>query len=208
MSKRLRDVYQDILPEEMVKKLEDYQHSLEAHIRLINLLTQDYDALLNQMQLLQNDQAFRRTLARTLFALVEGTVFALKQWTLDKFNLGLCDLSRAEYALLAEESYDLKDNGDPRVSQRFIRLEVNIKFAISLYAKKVGGFQHKLNAGDEKWANFIHAIEVRNRLMHPKSVTDLLVSDKDLSCIVAAASWFKESIGGVALKAWAANNKA
>ena len=50
------------------------------------------------------------------------------------------------------------------------------------------------NVNDPKWNDLRKAIEVRNRLMHPKAPADLLVSDADIESVLNAAIWFREQI--------------
>jgi len=151
-----------------------------------------------------SDQYSRRTLVRTLFAMIEGVVFALKQRVLEEHRIGRIELSTAEYAVLAEESYDLKDSGQTKTSSNHQRPKANVKFAFPIHARALGGhfeLQPSLEQ-DPRWQSFCRSIEIRNRLVHPKSLEDLIVSDSDLKDVLDAAAWFRGQLDRIDTIAW------
>jgi len=48
------------------------------------------------------------------------------------------------------------------------------------------------NFGVEGWANLKQTIQLRNRITHPKAVTDLTVSAEDITRARSAFFWFSE----------------
>lgn len=62
-----------------------------------------------------NDSQFaRRAYIRSIFASLEGIVWLLKQACLKVPNVsGPREFDPAEFALLQDQSYDLKNNGEP-----------------------------------------------------------------------------------------------
>jgi hypothetical protein len=48
---------------------------------------------------------------------------------------------------------------------------------------------YKVDYGDQGWMNLKTAIEIRNRLVHPKTLDDLSVSDGDVKATVSAFYW-------------------
>ncbi|MGC9396298.1 MAG: hypothetical protein ACP5J4_15755 [Anaerolineae bacterium] len=140
-------------------------------------------------------QHLRRTLVRTLFAMIEGITFAHKQKILADYEAGRRHLSHAEYAILTEESYQLRDSGTIRTSPNYPNIQANIKFVFPLYARILDSeftFDPPLSAPG--WQSLCRSIEIRNRLMHPKSLTDLDVTDTDLEEVEKAAEWFTAQI--------------
>jgi hypothetical protein len=131
-------------------------------------------------------QAFRRAYVRAVLAYVEGLVFGLKQQALAN---PLAELSSAERALLAEESYELDDRGQARARTAFIKLEANIKFAFAMYAKAADA-EYELETGEAGWGLLIESIRVRNRLAHPKALADLHVTDTEKDHAREAFNWF------------------
>jgi hypothetical protein len=142
------------------------------------------------------EQLHRRTLVRTMFAWIEGSVFALKREVLEHHELGRLSLSAAECAILREESYTLRDSGAIDVSPSYARLLPNIKFTFPVYARAWGKsfeFDPPLSA-ELRWQKLHRAHQIRNRLMHPKSIEQLVVSDSDLEDVLSGASWFEEQL--------------
>jgi hypothetical protein len=142
------------------------------------------------------EQLHRRTLVRTLFAWIEGSVFAMKREVLEHHKLGRLSLSVAECAILREESYTLRDSGDTDVSPSYAKLLPNIKFTFPIYARAWGKsfeFDPPLSA-EPRWQKLHRAYQIRNRLMHPKSMEQLAVSDSDLEDVLSGASWFEEQL--------------
>jgi len=195
LEQALRGNVPDKVADEIIEKLKPFVIELEEHDQLVSALENDFNCVLKELMGNRDDQLRRRTLVRTLFAAVEGTVFAIKRKTLAEHKIGGCELSPAEYAMLVEEAYDLRDNGHLRTSQKFIRLQANIRFAFSIYTDKVGRISFCLDTNDSGWTDFLQAIEIRNRLMHPKALKDLEVTDSELDCVLSAAKWFNDQVG-------------
>jgi hypothetical protein len=187
----IREALEGHIPEETIAKIESQARRIGEIDSLATVLRQDYQLLLNESVANPNDQLGRRTLIRTEFAVIEGAVSSHKQMVIDYCKRNGLELSQAEYALLHEESYELDDNGKPRIAEKFLKLPANLKFAFSMYASKIGGIEFALDPSG--WQNFLAAIKIRNRLIHPKSVSDLEVTDADMHCVMQAATWyFKE----------------
>ena len=85
---------------ETVEELKEYGGRLGRHHELIESLQDDWDRATEEMKIDDTDQFYRRTLVRTLFAMIEGAVFALKQLILEEHRIGNVRVSHAEYAVL------------------------------------------------------------------------------------------------------------
>lgn len=193
-SDSLRAAERKMLGIESQEEYEEYQRRSDTFYALIDDLEDDWEYAFQELALVDDEQFYRRTLTRTLFAVIEGTVFALKHLILEEHRVGLLDLSPAEYAVLAEESYSLDQKGHIKESIRYPGLRENVKFTFSMYARArsaSSGFTKPL-AKDPRWSNFYEAIKVRNRLTHPKSAEDLIVSDSDWEAVQASEEWFTE----------------
>jgi len=51
-----------------------------------------------------------------------------------------------------------------------------------------------LPVGSTSWQEFLTAIEVRNRITHPKDTADLQVSDNEIAVCKRVCGWFNERI--------------
>jgi hypothetical protein len=100
--------------------------------------------------------------------------------------------SPPELLYLVEMSVDLNDKGEVRPSWGAkISLEKNIVFAFRAYAQAYE-IQYKLDKGGVGWQNFKTAIKVRDRLMHPKRIKDLTVTDDEIEFVMNANMWVIE----------------
>lgn len=141
-----------------------------------------------------DSQFARRAYIRSIFAYIEGSVWILKQVCLKAKPLsGERRISPVEYALLAEESYELKNNGEPKVQTKFLRLPDNIKFTFKLI-NKLFKANIELGVGSKEWINFQKAIEIRHRITHPKNIKVFAISDEEIQMCQQVCSWFNELV--------------
>jgi hypothetical protein len=171
-------------------KLEKFRERVREEQALIVELNNDYLAAIDDLMTQPANQLKRRTLIRTLFALVEGATFAYKQLTLEAFAIDRCELSPNEQAMLNDEYLDPNNNGKTR--KRHLPFIENVKFALKMVAQKVGRFDFILDDGINQLAS---AAMIRNGLMHPKSVSGLTVNDPDLKLVMLAGVWFQDTAG-------------
>ncbi|HYX72555.1 MAG TPA: hypothetical protein VE732_07275 [Nitrososphaera sp.] len=133
----------------------------------------------------------RRNYVRALFAMIEGTIFALKQTTLTGGLSAPKLLSVAELAILQEVSFDLTNKGDVKSQTKFFRMAENLRFTASIVSK-VFQCNLELSVGTKDWDNFLKAIEIRNRITHPKSSTEFQVSDEEIKVARDVSLWFNQ----------------
>ena len=167
----------------------------EEVIKLAAVLVADLDEATPDL----SSDRHRRAYVRAVFAHVEGTLSGLKEILVEYGDLFGSRFSTGEAALLAEEAYGLKDDGSIRITQSFLRVAENVRFTLAL-AAKVSGSPTSVRYDDQGWAGFKESIRIRNRLMHPRSVADLSVSDAELLATNSARAWYKDAIVDVLLK--------
>lgn len=137
-------------------------------------------------------QFARRTYIRTFFSYMEGAIWILKKVCFNaKPNSGMRTMTVAEFSLLREESYELKNNGDTKTSTRFLRFPDNMKFTFKTI-NKLFNSNIDLEVGKNNWNEFIQASEIRNRITHPKKVDSLNVTDKEIETCKQACNWFND----------------
>lgn len=214
MSKNLKElkntaerIFRGVLPDEALDQWMDSLDRSDAHLRLVESLEKDFAIVLQELQVNRSDQLRRRTAIRTLFAYIEGTLFVLKQQVLEQCESKRIELGPEEYALLREWSYDLKDNGEPRLSDKFLRLAANMRFTFRVYAQKLGNAKFEIDTNDSGWKDLIEAIEIRNNLMHPKSITDLQINNAQLQRVLSAARWYRSTVNKLSKLVAAANQQ-
>jgi hypothetical protein len=131
-----------------------YQIFVEM-FQMIEVLEQD--VLKAQEYLIKEDNPFRRrNLIRTFFALVEGSIFGLKQIAL---NTEL-SLSEGEISLLEEKSYELRDNGKVKANTKYLKLLPNFRFAVQTFARAFCP-SYQLKVDNQGWECFRKAFDIR-----------------------------------------------
>jgi hypothetical protein len=139
-------------------------------------------------------QFAKRAYIRSSFAYIEGTVWILKQACVGSAESADRPIfSPAEFALLNDESYDLKNNGETSVQTKFLRLPDNVKFTDKAIAKFFGS-KAQIDGSSEGWGKFLKAIKIRNRITHPKSIHDYEVTDKEIDICLNATHWFNDVV--------------
>ena len=154
------------------------------------------DDITNSKKLLKMEPAnqfLRRTYIRTVFAMIEGHLFRLKQFILELHTSLGSELSTAEKALLAEQSFELNEKGIPTKAQKFIPLTKNVKFTFGLFAR-VFSSSHLSNFNEDGWNYFQESIRIRNRIVHPKTVNDMIISDNEIQAFDKGRLWYEASV--------------
>ncbi len=174
--------------------------SLQQILELFPALVEDVKTAEEK---LDDQQYSRRVYVRTLFAMIEGVTYAMK---LALFviarNFGKPgDINVPELVILKGSTFDLNDKGEVREKEKHFRIKDNLKFTVKS-VNRVLGSSINLGVDTQDWANFVKTVKIRNNVTHPKSLADLVISDKDLACIRSVNSWFKEIVAAmmVALK--------
>ena len=176
---------------ETLEEAKQYERRMRRLGELVDELRGDVDQAIEEMEDYDDDQFSRRTYVRTVFAMIEGAVFALKQEALEQSCLGKFDLSSDDLAKLAEKS-------------GYLSFRENIKFTFPIFARAFGEtFKFDPSLGQAQgWRSLCQAKEVRDHLMHPKSVDQLEVNDSDLSTVKDAAEWVEEQLDRVGEISW------
>ena len=152
------------------------------------------DVIIAERELDQAEPQFRRrSYVRAVFALVEGVTFVMKQFALSVHERGDITLPPAEVAPLREEQYDL-DKGTPRTKQKFLKVADNLRFAFKTFAQAFRS-TYTLDTTVHQWQLFSEAIDLRNRITHPKAPDDLIISDDEMRKIQEVAAWYRKVTG-------------
>lgn len=176
------------------------QSGLNAAIERIQQLDEglraDVEYWVKQFELGNRDQLARRSFVRSVFALIEGIVFCLKQVTLETATTKAATLSPQEIALLREESAELQENGELASRPAFLRLKPNLRFSFRKFAE-IYKAQYRLDVSQAGWEKLGPGIRIRDRLMHPKTPQDISVSDDELAIVKTAYEWFNKTYVGL-----------
>ena len=142
----------------------------------------------------KDNQFFRRAFIRSLFSSTEGIIWLMKQTCLNgKSPDGRRRISIADYAMLADQSYDLKNNGETSVQTKFLKLPDNLRFTVKII-NRLFDSQLDLEVGTVKWDKFRKAIEIRNRITHPRKASEIDISDDEINLCKEVSGWFNDLV--------------
>lgn len=88
---------------------------------------------------------------------------------------------------MAQQSYTVDKQGNVEPVPRFLPLTTAIRLVVQIVRRYRPTYN--VDFGHPGWANLNHAIEVRNRLVHPKTLEDLTVSDTDIQKTMSGFCW-------------------
>jgi hypothetical protein len=146
-----------------------------------------YDAVDAMMKMEADDgQSSRRDFVRAAFAAIEGWLWNYRQEVQD--IVGSCRaFSALEESALAEISYAISDTGALQEQARYLPITNMFRFVTRIAEAQCG--QQLVDFSSADWANFKQSIAIRNRITHPKSIEDLMLSDADIGHVKSALSW-------------------
>jgi len=151
------------------------------------------DVGLAETEMDRNDTPYhRRNFVRALFAMIEGSIYVIKQTVLVA-GFSEKKLSLAEIALLKEETFELDNKGNIRSQIKFLRVADNLRFT-ARSAARVFNCELDLGVGTQNWANFRELIKIRNRVTHPKNSDDYEISRDEAELARKVFYWFNDFI--------------
>lgn len=155
------------------------------HIAFIRSLTGDMQWALNQLQI-QDAEVARRTLVRTAVSGAEGMSWIYRTHVLSiakEFDLTTPMMEMA----FAEASFSVTDTGRIVEQARYVSLPASFRLITNV--AKLCCDEVDVDFGCVEWAEFKRTIAIRNRLTHPKSHDDLLLSDNEVEAAKVGYFW-------------------
>ena len=119
----------------------------------------------------QQCQTFRRILIRAQFAFVEAGIYAMRYMAVE-----------GDVTIIPKKT-TAKDN----LSDSFTQLAETL------------GLSSRVDKRSAGWDAMIKAFKIRDRVTHPKSREDLLISDADMEIFKRAVLWFSNEMHDLAL---------
>lgn len=134
-------------------------------------------------------QQNNRSLVRTAFAAFEGVISIFRDH-ITGIAADLGELSPAEVAALAESLVQISETGKISTQSRFVPLLPMFRFLTRISMRLDPRLV--INFADGNWEKVRTALQVRNRIMHPKAASDLSVSPDDVTVCMDAFYWLLE----------------
>ena len=164
-------------------------HDLQATLEPLILDVAEAERLFEA----DSTQYNRRAYVRAGFAFIEGTIWLVKNSIIKLLYEGVkidAQVTEREFNLLWEIKQAKDANGDVKgVTTQFVSLVDNLRFTMKM-ANKVYINPVLFENENAAYDRLKDAIEVRNRITHPKFPGDLDVKDKDITTCNEVVRWF------------------
>ncbi|MEQ1534156.1 MAG: hypothetical protein HOO97_06915 [Sideroxydans sp.] len=125
----------------------------------------------------------RREFVRTTYAAIEAQLWQLKMYVmnhvLDKKTASIHELSA-----LKEESYAINDKGEIYIQSKGYSLKLGLRLVYSILKRHGNPIQ--VDFGSADWKNIDHVLKIRNRVTHPKCMSDISVTPDEAECCYQA----------------------
>lgn len=155
----------------------------------LRTLVEDVEAA-DQRRELSDTPGHRRDAVRTMFAAIEGVAWICREYVRTTAKaLDVLD-PILEMALL-EQTYFVSDRGKVKTQTRYIAFTAMFKLVSKICEEISSSFFVDFTAYG--WNCVLESIEIRNKLMHPKSFEDLNVSVDDLTKANIAFRWMVQN---------------
>jgi hypothetical protein len=178
--------------------MSDLYDRIEEIQDMVRILTSDVDCLKPKLgernisaELSKNEEANRRFYVRAVFSLIEAVVEQHKRLLLDLAKRKEVTLQKSVVEALSERSYFVKQNGKVGKRKQYLQLKLKLR---AVYSAAGDVFNQTLSAdyGDQGWQAFCGAIDIRDRLTHPKTFEDCHVGEEELETVDRGHKWFRD----------------
>jgi hypothetical protein len=162
----------------------------EVRETFLGLLIGDVIAALERMGV-DDSQAARRNLIRTMFAAIEGLVWELREHV-RSIAKDIGELPALTELALTETSYAVSNRGEIVSQQRFLPLSVGVRLATLVAQQSSPALTSDFGA--RGWSDFNQSIIVRHRVTHPKTMTDLKIDQHEIDRAKSALAWLMRHV--------------
>lgn len=135
-----------------------------------------------------DSQIMRRAYCRAIFSKIDGMNSLLKQHA-EKFG----DTDEDTILLLQDKRIITNKIGNKQTVKSFRRATDDLFFALETFAW-TQDCEPKINRNSEGWKNLEYAVKIRNRITHPKSKQDLIISADDLKLLDKISRWHTRQV--------------
>jgi hypothetical protein len=152
--------------------------SFYASDQFAKVLAEDVSQAKQRMESAPTD-SHRREFVRATCSAIEAQSWQLKMYVIENV-LTKKTASVHDISALKEESYAINDKGKIYVQPKGYSLKVGLRLVYSILKRHSVPVHIDFDSAD--WKNIDDAVKIRNRVMHPKSMADISVSEADAEC--------------------------
>lgn len=154
----------------------------------VRILLNDASASISRMRQTDSDPA-RRDVIRTCFAAIEGIIWTYRESVISTAK-DLDLLHADEASALSEVLFQVGANGNLSRQPRFIPLLSVFRLTTRIALRIDKSIQVDFNSVG--WQQMRIALQIRNRVTHPKSHADLAIGTTDIDVCLRAMYWLLE----------------
>ncbi|HEY1188030.1 MAG TPA: hypothetical protein VGE74_10255 [Gemmata sp.] len=171
---------------------EALDRDVERLVEAVQVLASDVQAAAKLSEM-RDTQFSRRAYIRAAFALVEGNINLMAEVILDASSRMEVGLAPKEIEILRQERHTSDEAGLPVVRVKFVPIRDRIAPVFEMFSRLFGKC-FKLDKCAAGWVDFTTAIELRNRISHPKNAASFTIDDSELDAVERARQWFADSV--------------
>jgi len=178
--------------EQMEEKTSEQEHEERLEPKSVyDIVSVDMQLTLEQLRR-EDTQFGRRTCVRVSISYVEALVFSMKSEVYQAFQNGKAEFTDAELAIMLEKSYELSSRGKAKSRPYFASFDRNVRFAFDVCAR-AHDVSFKPCYSAHGWGLLQKAVKIRNRITHPKTPSDLIISDEEMEIFHKGIIWFQDN---------------
>lgn len=133
-----------------------------------------------------------RSYVRAVFAFAEAQAHMFRRMAYAAHVAGRHLLAEEEVLLLQEIAPAVNEHGKVKLAQRWLPSDGGVLFGFRMLFKALGAAQDPPLG--EGWARYRQGLDIRDRLTHPKSESDLRLTPADMAVVDAAFKWVSDLI--------------
>jgi hypothetical protein len=160
-------------------------HQRTRYAVFMSSLIEDVIAARRRLNTADN-QSTRRDVVRNSFAAIEGMAWLAREHV----RLALAELEQltpvADLAM-RELSYSVSSQGKPVEQVRWLPLVSAVRLVV--WQAKIICPELSVAFSATGWSDLQKAIDIRNRITHPKPDQDLAINDEDLTTVESGMNW-------------------
>ena len=176
-------------PAKVQNDLRTFINRTRSYDLLIELLLSDLTQAGKSVKDSPKDQFLRRSTVRMFAAAVEGILFSLKQRAIAAAEFSNFTLTDDEVFLLKEQK-PLANTGK---KLKFPGFRDNFKLSFNTFSR-VYRATCTTDFGSAGFESLCKTFELRNRLMHPKSIKTYCVTDEEKQTCADASAWLHREL--------------
>lgn len=165
--------------------------------KIRDILLEDLAKTVKRVEEDMEDECWRRMVIRTAETVIDVVCYYLKQTTL-RFNETIKKKLTEDQISFLIGIKKCEISGEVIEMPYKISVKDNIKRTFKEFAALFG--IRYIIADDKEWTECLDTIDIRHRITHPKTSTDLKVSEEDYYKASIALEWFSNKLGDLLKK--------